>query len=84
MEKVSELSHAIAATTYNYPTDWMHREISVPHLVYFAGGDNETHKHENVGWESTGYLTYIAEYYNCLPEVIWRQALILGCTGLLV
>ena len=59
----------IAATTYSYATDWMQKEISVPFLVFFAGGTNETHRHQNIGLESMGYLTFIAQYYNCLPKV---------------
>jgi len=57
-------------TSFQKPTAWMQKEISVPFFVYYAGGSNESHKHENVGNEAMGYLTFIAEYYNCLPEVM--------------
>lgn len=52
-----------------YATEWIQREIEIPHLIYYTGGTNESHKHVNAGREAAGYLTYIAEYYECLPEV---------------
>ena len=34
----------------------MRKELDVPFFIYTAGGTNETHRHDNVGWESTGEI----------------------------
>ena len=60
---------AASTSAAKHPPEWMQREIAIPHFVYFNGGTNETHKHEDIAWESPGYLTFIAEYYDCLPRV---------------
>ena len=55
-------------------TTWMNR-ISVPYLVYEAGYNADPHKPSmgycfpNFGKEAAGYLTFIVEHYDCLPEV---------------
>lgn len=47
----------------------MPRDIPIPFLVYYSGSENSSHRHPNVGFEAMGYLTFIAEYYDCLPKV---------------
>ena len=43
--------------------------IAVPFIVYHAGGENKSHSHPNHGNEAMGYLMFLAEYYDCLPNV---------------
>ena len=47
--------------------------LEVPFLVYQAE-DAQTHgfianKHSNVAREASAFLAFIAQYYDCLPEV---------------
>lgn len=58
-----------AATNYNTDISYMAQHISVPYFIYRAGNTSHTHNHPNLANEALGYLTFIAEYYNCLPNV---------------
>ena len=48
-------------------------QLDMPFIVYQADRrgtpDNVPHKHSNSGREASAFLMYIAEYYDCLPEV---------------
>ncbi|DBB13408.1 TPA: hypothetical protein ACH3X3_005140 [Trebouxia sp. C0006] len=50
----------------------MKRHIAVPFMVYHEvtdGQDNAGHANIEGAYEAGSYLTFIAEYYDCLPEV---------------
>ena len=51
----------------------MSLHLEVPFLVYQAerrGVPSSTaHKHGNTAREASAFLMFIAEYYDCLPEV---------------
>lgn len=67
---LSSLGDALLiTTTYNTDTSWFNDLISIPYMVYHAGGDNTSHSHPNHGNEAMGYLMFMAEYYDCLPNV---------------
>ena len=61
-----------AATNYNTDISYMAQHISVPYFIYRAGNTSHTHNHPNLANEALGYLTFIAEYYNCLPNVSYE------------
>ncbi len=51
----------------------MPAQLQVPYLVYQAERRGlqgmVPHKHSNSASEASAFLTFIAEYYDCLPEV---------------
>lgn len=65
----------ITAARYKEDISWMAVHLEVPFLVYQAE-DAElkpnhfiAHTHSNLAREGSAFLTFIAEYYDCLPEV---------------
>ena len=62
-----------AAARYKENISWMPLHLDIPFMVYQADrrGTPETvpHKHSNSGREASAFLMFIAEYYDCLPEV---------------
>ena len=60
----------------------MAKDIPVPYFVYHAGDSEAEHSHPNVGNEAMGYLMFIAEYYDCLPEVSASRSLICTPAGM--
>ncbi|KAK9812053.1 hypothetical protein WJX73_001397 [Symbiochloris irregularis] len=52
-------------------TCWMTKHISIPFLVYHQSDmEDVAHTFQPGANEAGGYLRFIAEYYDCLPEVI--------------
>ena len=58
---------------------WMARHLRVPYLLYEADNTRGLHHHWGVGNEAMSYLQFIAQHYECLPEVslIWEIVCIL-------
>ena len=58
-------------------------EVETPFLVYYgetrAGMNASVRSHPNGSKEASAYLQFIAEYYDCLPEVgMLKSATLLG------
>ena len=62
-----------AAARYKENISWMPLHLEMPFIVYQADRrgtpDSVPHKHSNSGREASAFLMFIAEYYDCLPEV---------------
>lgn len=58
-----------AATTFDSNTTWLNELVSVPYMVYHAGDTSKSHNHPSHANEAMGYLWFLAEYYDCLPNV---------------
>ena len=43
---------------------------NTPFIVYQAGDEDVPHHYPNIGREAMAYLTFLAEYYDCMPEVL--------------
>ncbi|KAL0029693.1 hypothetical protein WJX79_002730 [Trebouxia sp. C0005] len=65
----------VAAAAADSDTAWMSREIPVPFLTYYQADTHSgsaaapSHTFVPGANEAGAYLTFIAEYYDCLPEV---------------
>lgn len=63
----------LAAARYDEDISWMAVHLEVPFLVYQADDEKVhhfmPHKHSNSAREGSAFLTFIAEHYDCLPEV---------------
>jgi len=62
-----------AAARYKENVSWMPAHLEVPYMVYQAERRGMQgmvpHKHSNSAREASAFLMFIAEYYDCLPEV---------------
>ena len=58
-----------AATTFESNTTWLNELVSVPYIFYHAGETSKSHNHPSHANEAMGYLWFLAEYYECLPNV---------------
>ena len=66
---LAELSDREVAGSYE-ETCWMTKHISIPFLVYHQSEMADVaHTYMAGAHEAGGYLRFIAEYYDCLPEV---------------
>ena len=63
----------VAAARYKENISWMPLHLDIPYIIYQAntrGSPGETsHRHNNTAREASAFLQFIAEYYDCLPEV---------------
>ena len=48
----------------------MTRGVRAPYILFEGDSVHAPHHHYGVGNEAMAYLTFIAQYYECLPEVV--------------
>lgn len=59
-------------------------EWNTPYIIYEGNNSAAPHHHWNVGKEAMTYLKYIADYYECLPEVRLLYKLLSSTSGFLI
>ena len=66
----NDLSCAFAAAgSRGQPEAWLGDHLKIPHILYDVDNPAASHSRRNVGREAMAYLTFIAEHFDCLPEV---------------
>lgn len=62
---------------------WLVKQVEVPFLAYQAENSSinghQARVHNNQANEASAYLMFIAEYYDCLPEVSTSKFRISAC-----
>ena len=60
----------LPAARHDEDVSWLATHLDgIPFMVYQDGDETAAHHHVSVGREAMAYLTFISEYYSCLPEV---------------
>ena len=63
------LARLLAVARHDEDVSWIATHLrDTPFMVYQAGDKTAPHFHSNSGREAMAYLTFISEYYDCLPE----------------
>ena len=67
----------LAVARHKEDISWLVEHVDTPFFAYqtenSSGSDPLVRRNRNGAMEASAYLRYIAEYYDCLPEVVTEE-----------